>query len=582
MKTKKADFRTAAAGATAAKKHAAGASPSYIPYLVAACTALLAAFIVYAPSLHGAFQFDDSTLPFTTTLGAPFRVWVTSLRPALMTTYWLNTQISADDPYSYHVVNVLIHSIAAGLIFLIVRRLLEWAGVMQSRLTVLAGFAAAVFLLHPVQTEAVAYIAGRSECLSDMFLFAAFAVFLYRPKPAVSWTIVAAVLVLFGAAMLSKEHTIALAGLLLLTDFWWNPGFSFAGIRGNWKLYGTIFAGAAVGVYSFRGLITGATTAGFGMKDLTWYQYFFTECRALFIYPIQFLFPVNLTADWSFPISKGILDHGSIFGFLALIALAAGAWFYRKRFPLAGYGYFVFLVLMAPTSSILPIKDPIAERRLYLGIVGLLLITVDLLNRARLDRKQLIALCSAVALLLAIGAYVRAGVWADPVALWTDTVSKSPHNRRAHFQLAYAEWQAQRPDLAVAEFQKTADIGPVTSDLLLDWGLALDSLHQPQQALEKLRQSESMESTAAGYVNIAKIYGEAGQFPEALAALDSAGKIDAGNISIYAFRGKIDLKTNRVCEAIAEYQHALAIDPRFEDAIHDLAIARQMPHPACP
>src|SRR5579872_635849 len=341
MKTKKAEVRTKAAIATAAgtKKRSADAGSGRMPYLLAALAALVAAFIVYGPSLHGAFQFDDTTLPFTNNLGLPFRLWINGLRPVLMFTYWVNSQISGDDPYSYHVVGVLFHWIASGLIFFIVRRLLEWAAVPQSRLNVLAGFAAAVFLLHPVQTEAVAYVAGRSECLSDMLVFAAFTVFLYRPKPAASFAVVAAVLALFGAAILSKEHTVALVGLLLLTDFWWNPGFSFAGIARNWKLYVPIFAGAAAGAYYFRYLIFGATTAGFGMKDFGPYQYFCTECRALFVYPFQFLLPVNLTADWDFPISKGIFDHGAIFGFLGLVALAGLAWHFRKRFPLAGYGY---------------------------------------------------------------------------------------------------------------------------------------------------------------------------------------------------------------------------------------------------
>jgi Tfp pilus assembly protein PilF len=579
MKAKKQDSRKHVGAAVAHEEARRPAQGSGItPYLLAGLGALIAVFAVYGPSLHGAFQFDDTTLPFTNNLTEPFRFWVSGLRPVLMISYWMNVRISGDNPFSYHVVGVLIHWVASGLIFLIVRRLLEWAGAPQSRLNLLAGFAGAVFLLHPVQTEAVAYIAGRSESLSALFVFAAFTVFLYRRDRAASWTVVAGVLALFGAAVLSKEHTVALVGLLLLTDFWWNPGFSLEGIRANWKLYLPIVLGALAGVYSFRYLIFGATTAGFGLKDLTWYQYFFTECRALFVYPFQFLLPVNLTADWDFPISKSILDHGAIFGLIALFALVGAAWYFRKHFPLASYGFFVYLVLMAPTSSILPIKDPVAERRLYFSMVGLLLIVVDLLGRVKIERKQLMTVCSVVVLLCAVATYVRAGVWADPVALWTDTVAKSPNNRRAHFQLAYAEWTAQQPDLAVAEFQRTAQFGPPTSDLLMDWGLALDSLHQPDQALEKFRQAAALEPLPQAYVNMAKIYAESSRWPEALAALDSALKIDPNSVVAYSFRGKVYLKTNRVCEAIAEYKHALQLDPTFEDATHDLAVAQQMPH----
>jgi hypothetical protein len=96
-----------------------------------------------------------------------------------------------------------------------------------------------------VQAESVAYIAGRSESLSVMFLIAAYAVFLYRRGP-ISWPRAAAVLALFGAALMSKEHVVVLLPLLLLTDFWWNPGFSLEGMRRNWRIYAPMALGAAL------------------------------------------------------------------------------------------------------------------------------------------------------------------------------------------------------------------------------------------------------------------------------------------------------------------------------------------------
>ncbi|HEV2446017.1 MAG TPA: tetratricopeptide repeat protein [Candidatus Sulfopaludibacter sp.] len=575
MKAKKKESRKGAAAATVAAKPVPARSP-VLPWTLAAAGALVVLFIVYSPALHGVFLFDDTSMPYMKNLAAPLFEWVRGLRPMLMATYWINARLSGDDPYTYHVVNVLIHCLAGCLVFLILRRLLEWGGVERSRRGLLSVFGAAVFLLHPAQTEAVAYIAGRSESLAAMFVFASFAVFLYRRERAASWPVAAAVIALFGLAILSKEHTVALPGLLLLTDFWWNPGFSFEGIRRNWKIYLPILLAAAAGVYSFRGLLSHATTAGFGMKDLSWYQYFFTQCRALFVYPFQFLLPVNLNADWVFPISKTILDHGAIFGLIALVALAALAWHFRRRFPLAAYGFFVYLVMMAPTSSIVPIKDPVAERRLYFSMFGLLLIVLEFLSRVHLDRRQLAAACSVVALLLAIATYVRAGLWADPIALWTDVAGKTPGNFRAHFQLGYAQWQAGNLDAAMAEFDRAAKLHPPDADLLLDWGLVYDSLHQPQQALDKLNQSAKLFPTATTYVNIAKIYGEQSQWPEAMAALDSAQKLDPDNYDVPTFRGKILLKTNRVPEAIAQYEKALALNPGFPDAAHDLAIARQM------
>src|ERR1700723_3008707 len=204
------------------------------PFFAAIAAALVVVLWAYGPAFQGPFLFDDQTLPFALPgFADPLINWIRSDRPVLMFTYWMNAQISGSDPYSYHVFNVAIHCITSVIVFLIVRRLLEWTGVEAQKRTLLAAFSGTLFLLHPVQSEAVAYLAGRSEALSVMFVFAAFAVFLYRRETRIGWTSALAVLVLFLASLLSKQQTIALPGLLLLTDFWWNPGFSFKGIREN-------------------------------------------------------------------------------------------------------------------------------------------------------------------------------------------------------------------------------------------------------------------------------------------------------------------------------------------------------------
>jgi len=531
----------------------------------------------YGPAFHGPFLFDDTTLPFALPgFGDPLIDWIRGDRPVLMFTYWLNARISGGDPYSYHVFNVAIHCVTSALVFAIVRRFLEWSGVEAQRRDLLAAFAGLLFLLHPTQSEAVAYLAGRSEALSVMLAFAALAVFIYRRETRVDWRTALAVLVLFAAALLTKQQTIALPALLLLTDFWWNPGFSFKGIRGNWKLYAPLALGAAACIAFFWRLMTTATTAGFGLKDLAWYQYFFTECRALFVYMREFVLPYGLTADWDFPISKTILDRGAVFGLAALLALAAAAWHYRRSYPLAAFGFFTFLVTMAPTSSILPIRDPMAERRLYFGILGLILAAAGLLSRVKLPRATLAAAGSAVLLIFAVATHARAEVWGNAVALWQDTAEKSPEKARAHFQLGSAYADAGQCEQAAAEYEKTARFPPVDyrrPDLLVDWGLALECAGQPQPALAKLREAAAMEPTAHVYTQIAKVYGEHSQWSEALDALAAAQKIDASYAPIYAYKGIIDYQTNRFAEAIAEYRHALALDPTLEPARQGMAAA---------
>ena len=537
-------------------------------------------FWVYGPAMHTGFLFDDTKQLFALpSASLPLSAWIGRVRPVLMFTYWANTRISMEDTFSYHVFNILIHSLAGIFVFLVIRRLLEWAGAEKSTRTPFAAFGTLLFLLHPLQAESVAYISGRSDALCGLFGCAAFAAFLYRRSPAIAWARVLPVVLLFATAVLTKEQAVVLPALFVLTDIWWNPESPWRAVWANWKLYVVLALGAAAGVALFWWMIFeggAGGSAGFAMKDFTWYQYLFTQFRAVFAYLFNFLLPIHLTVDWDFPISHGILEHGSILGLAGLLALAAAAWRYRRRFPLAGYGYFVFLVLLSPTSSILPIQDPIADRRMYFPILGLILIAIDLLRHLKVEPKVLATGAAALLVAAALATHARAQVWSDPILLWQDTALKSPNKTRAHFQLAFAYFEQGRNDLAVAEFQKTADLKPPTADLLYDWGLAYDALHQPELALAKLRQSAALDSTAQVFTQIAKVYAGQQKWADALNALSVAERLDPSFAITYLYRGKVFLNSNRPAEAVAQYQRALAIDPQVPDGQHDLAIAQSM------
>jgi Flp pilus assembly protein TadD len=268
-----------------------------------------------------------------------------------------------------------------------------------------------------------------------------------------------------------------------------------------------------------------------------------------------------------------VLDKGAVVGLVALVGVAAAAWHWRRRFPLACYGYFVFLVLMAPTSSVLPIKDPIAERRLYFAILGLLLILVDALARLRVERKHLAA--GAVVLVLAATAatHARAEVWSNAELLWKDTVAKSPDKWRPHSQLAYAYFEEQRYDLAVAEYRKAAALDPLDADLLVDFGLAYDGLNRTDDALEKLQKAAIIKPSAHVLSQIGMVNGKAGRWSEALVALAAAERLDPNFADTYVYRGIVYIKTGQSLNAVQEFQHALKIEPGNAQATKYLAIA---------
>src|SRR5262249_31124693 len=149
--------------------------------------------------------------------------------------------------------------------------------------------------------------------------------------------------------------------------------------------------------------------------------------------------------------------------------MLVAAWLYRKRWPLAAFGAILFVILIAPTSSFVPILDPEAERRLYLPLLGLILIALEFLRRLKL--QQIIWIGSAVCVLLSVLAYQRNELWGDPVALWADTAAKSPHKMRPRFQLAYEYYAAGNCPQSAVNYEAASKLSPPRFDLLMDWAI---------------------------------------------------------------------------------------------------------------
>ncbi len=550
----------------------------YWPYAAGILIAIFAVFQVYWPGIHGPFLLDDSAMPYMAREYGllPFRSWVTGLRPLLMFSFWLNYQgAGSQETFGYHLVNVVLHFLNGGLILLAVNKVLSWTRIDKWHAGALSIFAAGLFLLHPLQTESVTYVASRSETLSIFWVLAAFVVFVYRKGDTVFTLRALAILALFAAAVLTKEHTAVLPAIFLLTDFYWNPGFSLDGIRRNWRLYIPIVAGGALAfAFVFRVLSSGPS-AGFGVKEFTWYQYFFTECRVIWDYLRLFVLPIGQNVDPDIPISRTVLDHGAILGLLGLIAVSALAWIYRRKFQLASYGWFVFLILLAPTSSFVPIWDPMAERRLYLPFIGLLFIVVDFLSRWKTSKTTFVTALTIILFIEAAATYQRNQLWSSAIDLWKDSVANSPDKYRPRFQLAFAYYLAGDSGNAIEQFQKVASLGKPTYDLLLDWGLAYDAAGKSDEALEKFKQSAAMERSAHIYQTIGNEYGKMGKYPEALQALATAAKLDPGFAMTHYTRGNVYEQQGNKAQAAEEYRHAARLDPQLQLARDALARVAQ-------
>ena len=550
--------------------------------LLLALGSLVVVLELYGPAMNGPFLLDDTYQLFGRPDVAAFRLrhWINNVRPLLNLSFYVNYQMSGSDTSSYHVVNVLLHWVNAALVFFILRRMLRTVAAPQeggwrNDMAPLTG--AALFLLHPVQTESVAYVSSRSEVLSVLPGYAALLVFLSRPQPAISWLRSAVVIVLFGAAVLTKEHVAALPAVFLLADLFFHPAGPnhpagpLQGIKSNWRLYVPLVAAAALGLRFVAKTLSTASTAGFGLRGLSWYEYFFTQWRMFWNYLLLMVFPAGLNIDPDVAISRTAFDHGAIVGGIAIVALLAAAFVFRRRFPLACFGILTFIVLLAPTSSVVPIRDVFAERRLYLPMIGLLIAALEGLRRVNFRENASIA---AVVAILAVASYVtwqRAHVWSSGLALWQDSVAKSPAKYRPRFQYAYALYTDQRCTEAAEQYAQAAKLDRRPGErLIVDWALALDCAGRTAEALEKLQAATKTHPTGVVFMNLGMIYGKTGRAEEALAALAEAEKRNPRFAQIYAFRGNVFLSQDKVREAAEQYSRALRLDPANQAALHGM------------
>lgn len=530
-----------------------------------AILAAVIAILAYSPALHGEFVFDDLHLPFLQpgAIAIPLTQWL-SVRPLLMFTYWINLHLSGVEPFPYHLVNLCFHLTASAVLFAVVRKILLLAGFPEARRNAAAALCAVIFLLHPMQTEAVSYVAQRGESMGAVLFLFAWALFLYRRQAAISWPVSLGVLTLYAAAVATKEHTITLPAVLLLTDYFFHPAApATSGIRRNWRLYLPIAVLGAVGsIFVARYISRDTVSIGFNLKEFTWYQYFFTQCRGFFFYLTQFVLPLWQTADHDFPVSRSLFDHGAAFALLGILALIGVAIVFRKRYPLASFGFLLFVIILLPTSSIIPIKDVMADRRLYLPMVGLLFIVAEALRRFRYT----VVLALALLMILATATWARNNVWSSSLNLWEDAAEKAPGKQRVQFGLAVAEFRAGRCHAAVDAYRRASEIEKPDYALLMNWSLALECDHQPAQAIAKMQESLRDKPTAQAWASMGVLYARQGKVDEAMDALMKGQVIDPTYMVTYLYRARILQAMNRIPEAIQNVQMIVETQPTDESA----------------
>lgn len=433
--------------------------------------ALALASVPYVPALHGPPVFDDSYVH------AVPEVQVESLAdlPALwraphvprkltMTTFALNHLLHGFRPFGLHLVNVLLHLATGGLVLLLVRRLLAAGTDLAPRPAFLAAASGtAVWLLHPVHSQAVCYVWQRSTLLAAFLFLASLLAFVEGRladgrRALAAYSICAATGV---AACFAKENAATLPLFILLVE--WlvvRRGVLRADRRALLAGAAAVAAVGAVAAWYLGPRFVHDIQAEYLRRGLTPGQRLLTEPRVLMTYLSLLAWPApsRLHLDYDVTVSRSLLSPWTTLPSLAAV-VALGAWAVREcfRHRWLALALLWFLGNLVIESTVIPL-DLAYEHRLYLPSMGMLVLAGA--AAVLLTVRHLGPVLLLLTLLFALWTAQRSAVWADPLALFEDNARKAPGNARVQLNLGQAH--LQRGDLASARraFERAATLDP--------------------------------------------------------------------------------------------------------------------------
>jgi tetratricopeptide (TPR) repeat protein len=535
--------------------------------------AFILALIVFGPAINGSFLFDDVGLPFADPRAEsmPPSFWIGGVRPVLMATYWMNFLLSGRWPFAYHLVNLAFHTGTATLMYFIFEKMLEIASVKSDRRWY-SIFGAVMFLIHPLQTESVDYIAGRSELVAGFFFAAAWLVFLRNFESKIGYRASITVIVLAAMAILAKESAIGLPAVLVATDLYWAGDDIGNQLRKRAKLYLPFAFGSILAVSLILHRLSSSGTAGFG-AGITPLSYALTECKAILIYVYLFILPASQNGDWQLPFFHSLLSNWAWAYCGAILILISMTAYLAHRARLASFGLLIFLLMLLPTSSFIPIQDAVAERRTYMPLTGLILVTLALLVRLHLKLPMLKSPAIAVLVCLSLVSWHRSAVWASSSDFWLDAVQKNPFNSRAHFGLGTAKVQSGHCAEAAREFA-TAQSENYPDPEKVRWNLAeaYNCDNKPELALPIYQSIASSRPSAQVYSRIGYIAAKQGDSGAALVALENAVRLDPGDATATAYRGLVKIAMNDLNGAELDFRRALDLEPANQSALQGLSL----------
>lgn len=360
----------------------------------------------------------------------------------------------------YHYTNIIIHVLSGLTVYVWVRKLvgLAYGTLPKSSVSAIAFFAALIFLLHPLQTQAVTYIVQRLASLVALFYLVSMCSYtLARSGSNKAANMFFYVLFILSAvcALLTKQNAFTLPFAILLIEF----TFFNSKVARRIAIGGFICCLVFVLTYlafpqtlgSYVALLDSLTRE---TLEFTRFEYFCAQLPILWLYICKFFWPIGLHLDYGAKISDFSAIGVTLAGFFHIVLLSI-AIAKRKKMPLLFFGIVLFYVLHAIESSIIPIRDLVFEHRTYLPNVALVMITfgigIELWIRVFGEgkAKRISVLITVIICSLAYTTYQRNEQWLDPEKFYENELAHNPNNVRTLHN--YAEFVGRKGDLEKSE-----------------------------------------------------------------------------------------------------------------------------------
>lgn len=582
---------------------------------------VLAVVLVFGQTVrHGFVNFDDDEYVYgnpriRSGLTAQGIAWAfthshaANWHPMTWLSHMLDCQIYGLKPWGHHLTNVVLHAATAVLLFLVLRQMTGQLGP--------SALAAAVFAIHPLRAESVAWVAERKDVLSGLFFMATLAAYVGFVRRPFSLTRYLLVVVLFALGLMAKPMLVTLPFVLLLLDYWplgRFPGESVCdGDRaGALRLLVEKIPLLLLAVASCVATLLAQRAAIQSIDKISFHSRVANAMVSYVAYLGQFFCPSGLAAFYPYP-EGGPPAWKVAAAVLLLMGISGGALFFRRRCPALAVGWLWYLGTLLPVIGLVQVgSQSMADRYTYLTQIGLgiaLFWGLADVCRSWPDRRWLYGIGSALVLVvLAADAWRQTSTWVDSETLWTHALTCTARNDVAHNNLGNAlfhngrgseaavQYQAAlkiKPDYAEAhnnlgfilqergrlaeaidQYRKCLEIDPDCVDALNNLGFVLAQSGRVAEAIDYCQKALAIEPEyAAAHVNYAVALYQQGKAGEAIAHWQRALELDPEQTKAHSNLGLVLQEQGRVDEAIDHCRKALELNPGFVEAHNNLANA---------